>query len=239
MALFGVNFTVYFLLLMGKFRQALRGEELGLYLTIMLGAMAIITVDVLPLYGGSIRSALHDAAFAVSSIMTTTGFATADFNSWPALSKTLLVLLMFVGACAGSTGGGVKVARVLLLMKAGRRNVKRMLRPRSVSQVHMDGGTVSEEVVQNTYSYLALYMGIMVLSVFLIALDEFSLETNATAVVACLNNIGPGLDMVGPMGSYANFSWHSKLVLSFDMLAGRLELFPMIMLFVPLSWKRT
>ncbi len=146
---------------------------------------------------------------------------------------------MFVGACAGSTGGGIKVARVLLLMKAGRRNVKRMLRPRSVSQVHMDGQTVGEEVVQNTHSYLALYMAIMVLSVFLIALDEFSLETNATAVIACLNNIGPGLDMVGPMGSFSAFSWHSKLVLTFDMLAGRLELFPMIMLFVPLAWKRT
>lgn len=238
MALFGVNFSIFYLLLLRQFMKVLKNQELLLYLGIMLGSILIIAFDILPQYV-NIGEALHQAAFQVSSIMTTTGFATADFNSWPALSKTLLVLLMFVGACAGSTGGGVKVARVLLLMKAGRRNVKRMLRPRSVSQVHMDGGTVSEEVVQNTYSYLALYMGIMVLSVFLIALDEFSLETNATAVVACLNNIGPGLDMVGPMGSYANFSWHSKLVLSFDMLAGRLELFPMIMLFVPLSWKRT
>ena len=238
MALFGVNFSIFYLLLLRQFMKVLRNQELLLYLGIMIGSILVIAFDILPQYV-NMGEALHQAAFQVSSVMTTTGFATADFNQWPALSKTLLVLLMFVGACAGSTGGGMKVARVLLLMKAGRRSVKRMLRPRSVSQVHMDGGTVSEEVIQNTYSYLALYMGIMVLSVLLIALDEFSLETNATAVIACLNNIGPGLDMVGPMGNYAAFSWHSKLVLTFDMLAGRLELFPMIMLFVPLAWKRT
>ncbi len=238
MALFGVNFSIFYLLLLRQFMKVLKNQEMLLYLGIMMGSILVIAFDILPQYV-NMGEALHQAAFQVSSVMTTTGFATADFNEWPALSKTLLVLLMFVGACAGSTGGGMKVARVLLLMKAGRRSVKRMLRPRSVSQVHMDGGTVSEEVIQNTYSYLALYMGIMVLSVFLIALDEFSLETNATAVIACLNNIGPGLDMVGPMGNYAAFSWHSKLVLTFDMLAGRLELFPMIMLFVPLAWKRT
>lgn len=238
MALFGVNFSIFYLLLLRQFMKVLKNQEMLLYLGIMIGSILVIAFDILPQYV-NMGEALHQAAFQVSSVMTTTGFATADFNEWPALSKTLLVLLMFVGACAGSTGGGMKVARVLLLMKAGRRSVKRMLRPRSVSQVHMDGGTVSEEVIQNTYSYLALYMGIMVLSVFLIALDEFSLETNATAVIACLNNIGPGLDMVGPMGNYAAFSWHSKLVLTFDMLAGRLELFPMIMLFVPLAWKRT
>lgn len=171
--------------------------------------------------------------------MTTTGFATADFNQWPAFSKTLLVLLMFVGACAGSTGGGMKVARVLLLCKAGRRSVKRMLRPRSVSQVHMDGQTVNEETLQNTYSYLAVYMAILAVSILIVAVDEFSLESNATAVIACLNNIGPGLDVVGPMGNYAAFSPLSKIVLSFDMLAGRLEIFPMLMLFVPMAWHRT
>ena len=133
----------------------------------------------------------------------------------------------------------MKVARVLLLFKAGRRNIKRMLRPRSVSQVHMEGQAVGEEVIQNTYNYLAVYLAITVTSMVLIALDEFSLETNLTAVVACLNNIGPGLDVVGPMGSYAGFSPFSKLILSFDMLAGRLEIFPMIMLFFPTAWRRT
>jgi trk system potassium uptake protein TrkH len=238
MALFGVNFSIFYLILLRQFLKVLKNQELLMYLGLMLGSIAVITWDILPLYS-QVGEALHQAAFQVSSIMTTTGFATADFNQWPALSKTLLVLLMFVGACAGSTGGGMKVARVLLLCKAGRRNVKRMLRPRSVSQVHMDGQAVNEEVLQNTYSYLALYGAIMALSIFIVAVDEFSLETNATAVIACLNNIGPGLDLVGPMGNYAAFSPISKLVLSFDMLAGRLELFPMLMLMVPMAWRRT
>ena len=238
MALFGVNFSIFYLILLRQFLKVLKNQELLMYLGLMLGSIAVITWDILPLYS-QVGEALHQAAFQVSSIMTTTGFATADFNQWPALSKTLLVLLRFVGACAGSTGGGMKVARVLLLCKAGRRNVKRMLRPRSVSQVHMDGQAVNEEVLQNTYSYLALYGAIMALSIFIVAVDEFSLETNATAVIACLNNIGPGLDLVGPMGNYAAFSPISKLVLSFDMLAGRLELFPMLMLMVPMAWRRT
>ena len=238
MALFGVNFSIFYLILLRQFLKVLKNQELLMYLGLMLGSIAVITWDILPLYS-QVGEALHQAAFQVSSIMTTTGFATADFNQWPALSKTLLVLLMFVGACAGSTGGGMRVARVLLLCKAGRRNVKRMLRPRSVSQVHMDGQAVNEEVLQNTYSYLALYGAIMALSIFIVAVDEFSLETNATAVIACLNNIGPGLDLVGPMGNYAAFSPISKLVLSFDMLAGRLELFPMLMLMVPMAWRRT
>ncbi|RKJ40046.1 TrkH family potassium uptake protein [Acutalibacter sp. 1XD8-33] len=238
MALFGVNFSIFYLLLIRQFMKVLKNQELILYLSLMLGSILVITWDILPIYR-HVGEALHQAAFQVSSIMTTTGFATADFNQWPALSKTLLVVLMFVGACAGSTGGGMKVARVLLLCKAGRRNVKRMLRPRSVSQVHMEGQTVGEEVIQNTYSYLAVYLAITVGSMVLVALDEFSLETNLTAVVACLNNIGPGLDVVGPMGSYAGFSPFSKLVLSFDMLAGRLEIFPMIMLFLPTAWRKT
>ncbi len=238
MALFGINFSVFYLLLLRQFCKVLKNQELLLYLGLMLGSIAVITWDILPIYR-HVGEALHQAAFQVSSIMTTTGFATADFNQWPALSKTLLVLLMFVGACAGSTGGGMKVARLLLLCKAGRRSVKRMLRPRSVSQVHKDGQAVNEETLQNTYSYLAVYMAILAVSILLVAVDEFSLETNATAVIACLNNIGPGLDLVGPMGNYAAFSPLSKIVLSFDMLAGRLEIFPMLMLFVPMAWHRT
>lgn len=238
MALFGVNFSIFYLILLRQFMKVLKNQELLAYLGLMLGSIAIITWDILPVYH-QVGEALHQAAFQVSSIMTTTGFATADFNQWPALSKTLLVLLMFVGACAGSTGGGMKVARVLLLWKAGRRSVKRMLRPRSVSQVHMDGQVVNEEVLQNTHSYLAVYSAITAISILIVAIDEFSLETNATAVIACLNNIGPGLDLVGPMGNYSAFSPLSKLVLTFDMLAGRLELFPMLMLFVPMAWRRT
>ncbi len=237
MILFGVNFSIFFLLLLRQFLKVLKNQELLLYLGVIFSAIAIISWDIFPIYQ-QVGEAIHQAAFQVSSIITTTGFATADFNQWPALSKTLLVILMIFGACAGSTGGGMKIARVLLLCKAGRRSIKRMLRPRSVSQVHMDGQVVGEDVIQNTYSYLAFYTAITVASLLLIAIDEFSLETNFTAVLACLNNIGPGLDMVGPMGSYANFSGFSKLVLSFDMLAGRLEIFPIIMLFVPMAWSR-
>lgn len=237
MALFGINFSVFYLLMTRQFLKVIKNQELLLYLGIMVGSILIIAWDILPQYV-NVGEALHQAAFQVSSIMTTTGFATANFNLWPSLSKTVLLVLMLVGACAGSTGGGMKVARVLLFIKAGRRGVKRMLRPRSVSQVHMDGQIVGEEVIQNTYSYLALYLGIIVASGILIALDGFSIETNVTAVLSCINNIGPGLDMVGPMGSFSAFSWHSKLVLSFDMLAGRLELFPMIMLFTPQAWKK-
>lgn len=237
MALFGVNFSIFYLLLLRQFHKVLHNQELWLYLGVMAASIAVITWDIFSLYQG-VGEALHQAAFQVSSIMTTTGFATADFNQWPALSKTVLVVLMFMGACAGSTGGGIKAARVLLLCKSGRRSVKRMLRPRSVAQVHMDGQTVEEDVIQNTHSYLALYLAITVASTLLVALDEFSLETNATAVIACLNNIGPGLDMVGPMGNFSQFSPLSKLVLTFDMLAGRLEIFPMIMLFLPMAWRR-
>ncbi len=171
--------------------------------------------------------------------MTTTGFSTVDFNLWPAFSKALLVALMIFGACAGSTGGGIKSARVLLMFKASKRSVKRMLMPRSVSVVHMDDQVVSEDVIQNTYSYLAVYALTAILSVLLISVDERSIETNVTAVLACLNNIGPGMDLVGPMSNYSHFSGFSKLVLSFNMLAGRLELFPVLMLFVPQAWKKS
>ncbi len=239
MALFGINFSIFYLLLLRQFSKVLRNQELWLYLGVMAASMAIIAWDVFARGTYTqVGAALHHAAFQVSSIMTTTGFATADFNQWPALSKTILVSLMFLGACAGSTGGGIKAARVLLLFKSGRRSVRRMLRPRSVSQVHMDGQAVDEDVIQNTFTYLAIYLMIIVSSMLLIAVDEFSLETNATAVIACLNNIGPGLDTVGPMGNFSGFSILSKLVLSFDMLAGRLEIFPMIMLFTPTAWKR-
>ena len=171
--------------------------------------------------------------------MTTTGFATTDFNLWPPFSKMILVGLMIVGACAGSTGGGIKCARVLLLGKAGRRTIKRMLRPRSVVQVHMDGQLVDDQVIQNTFAYLAFYCMIALGSMLVIAFDEYSLETSITAVLTCLNNVGPGLDAVGPMSNFSHFSWFSKLVLSFDMLLGRLEIFPLLMVFVPAAWRRS
>lgn len=238
MALFGINFSIFYLLFLRQFVRVLKNQELRLYLIVMLGSIALITVNVLPLFQGHIGEALHHVAFTVSSIMTTTGFATVDFNLWPGFSKMLLVILMVFGACAGSTGGGVKAARVLLLFKSARRSVRRMLRPRSVAQVHMDGQLVEEDTIQGAYSYLTVYTLIAAFSMLLISVDEFSLETNITAVMACLNNIGPGMDLVGPTGNYAAFSGFSKLILSFDMLVGRLEIFPMLMLFVPQAWRR-
>ena len=238
MALFGVNFTVYLLLLLGKIKQALLGEELRLYLGIMLGSMALITWNILPLYGGSVHAALHDAAFSVSSVMTTTGFATADFNLWPQLSRTILVILMVVGACAGSTGGGIKCSRVLLLLRSLRTRMRQMLHPRSVSLVRLEGRTVGEETVQGVYTYMTAYCAIAILSILLLSLDNLSLETNFTAVMACLNNIGPGLDLVGPTGNYAHFSDLSKLVLMLNMLLGRLEIFPLLIMLSPHTWRR-
>lgn len=238
MALFGINFSIFYLLLLRQFKKAFCNRELLLYLGVMVGAMLLITWNILPLFGNRLGEAFHQAAFQVSSIMTTTGFSTTDFNLWPAFSKMLLVVLMIFGACAGSTGGGIKAARILLMFKASRRSVNRMLKPRSVSVVQMEGQTVSEDVIQNTYSYIAVYALTALVSMLLISIDEFSVETNITAVLACLNNIGPGLDMVGPAGNYSQFSGFSKLVLSFNMLAGRLEIFPVLMLFVPAAWKK-
>lgn len=237
MALFGVNFSIYFMLLLGRFRQAMVNEELGLYLGIMLGSIAIITTNILPLYG-HIRQALHEAAFAVSSIMTTTGFATADFNQWPQLSRSILVVLMVVGACAGSTGGGIKCARLLLLGKSLAARIRQILHPRSVNLIRVDDTRVSDETIQGVNTYMAAYCAIGVVSFLILALDNLSLETNLTAMLACLNNIGPGLDMVGPTSNYAHFSDLSKFVLMLDMLLGRLEIFPLLIMLSPRTWRR-
>lgn len=238
MALFGVNFSVYFMLLLGRFRQVFHNEELGLYIAILLGSTAIITTNILPMYGGKVRAALHDAAFTVSSIMTTTGFATADFDLWPQLSRTILIVLMVVGACAGSTGGGIKCARLLLLGKNLTARIRQMLHPRSVNLIRADGATVSEETIQGVSTYMTAYCAIGVASFLILALDDLSLETNLSAMLACLNNIGPGLAMVGPTSNYAHFSDLSKIVLMLDMLLGRLEIFPLLVMLSPRTWRR-
>lgn len=238
MALFGVNFSIYFMLLLGRVRQAVLNEELGVYLGIMLGSVAIITTNVLPHYGGHLRKALHEAAFTVSSIMTTTGFATADFDQWPQLSRSILMVLMVVGACAGSTGGGIKCARLLLLWRSLTARIRQVLHPRSVNLIRVDGARVSDETIQGVNTYMAAYCAIGVVSFLILGLDNYSIETNLTAVLACLNNIGPGLDMVGPTSNYAHFSDPSKIVLMLDMLLGRLEIFPLLIMLSPRAWKR-
>ena len=187
---------------------------------------------------GSFEETLRHAAFQVASLMTTTGYATTDFNLWPSFSKTILMSLMVVGACAGSTGGGLKVGRLLLIFKSLRRNIQQVLHPRKVLSVRNNGRIVSEKVLDNTNAYLSAYAIILFLSFLLISLDGFPTETNFSAVLACFNNIGPGLELVGPTCNFGGFSTLSKLVLILDMLAGRLEIFPILVLFSADTWKR-
>lgn len=237
MFLFGVNFGMYYLLILRQFKTVFKNEELRLYAGIAGSAILLITVNITGLYG-SVREALHHAAFQVSSIMTTTGFATVDFEQWPAFSKAILFALMFVGACAGSTGGGLKVSRVLLLLKSIRRTIRKALHPSRVQITRMDDRVVDEETSNNVNAYLAVYCVILLLSFIVLSLDGYSIGTNISAVTACFNNIGPGFELVGATGNYGHYSDLSKLVLSADMLLGRLEIFPLLVLFSPDTWSR-
>ena len=230
MALFGVNFSLYFLILCGKIKDVLKNEELRTYFLIMLSAVFVIALDIRQLFGSGFQ-AFHQAAFQVSSVMTSTGFSTTDFNQWPDLSKAILVLVMCIGACAGSTGGGLKVARVLLLIKNAKRELKRLLHPRSVNILKIDGKRVKDEVIQSTSAYFYLYIFIIALSVLIVSFDNVDLMSNFTGVLATLNNIGPGLGAVGPSGNFAAYSWFSKCIFIIDMFFGRLEIFPFILLF--------
>lgn len=237
MILFGVNFNFYFLLLLRRFRRAVSSEEVRAYLGVILVSIGIITLNIRSMYSG-LGEALRHAAFQVGSIITTTGFSSCDFDLWPTLSKQLLVLLMFVGACAGSTGGGMKVSRILIFRKTVGKELKQAMHPQVVAPVRMDGKLLSHETIRTTNVYLCAYLFILVASIMLISLDGFDMVTNFTAVAATLNNIGPGLSQVGPMMNFAGFSNPAKLVLIFDMLAGRLELFPMLVLFLPSAWRK-
>ena len=237
MLLFGVNFSLYYLLLLRQFKSILKSEELRLYIGIAGGSILLITLNISGMYK-SVYEAFHHAAFQVSSIMTTTGFATVDFEQWPAFSKSILFALMFVGACAGSTGGGLKVSRVLLLLKSIRRTIRKALHPRRVQIVRMDGRVVDEETSNNVNAYLAVYCVILLLSFIVISLDGYSIGTNISAVTACFNNIGPGFELVGATGNYGHYSDLSKLVLAADMLLGRLEIFPLLVLLSPDTWSR-
>ncbi len=237
MLLFGVNFSCFYLLLLKQFKNVFRDGELRLYLGLFAVATGLILWNVYSLYG-SLGETLRHAAFQVSSIMTTTGFATTDFDLWPSFSKGILLLLMIVGACAGSTGGGFKCARVLLLFKSLRRNIRQALNPRKVQVVRVNGKPVSEKILENTNAYLAAYVVIAAASMLVISLDGFTVGTNMSAVLSCFNNIGPGLELVGPTRNFADYSILSKLVLIFDMLAGRLEIFPVLALFSRSTWTR-
>ena len=237
MILFGINFNVYFFLLTKKFTQAFKCEEVRYYLGIIAVAIIIITFNVRHMFG-SVGEALQHASFQVGSIITTTGFSTTDFNLWPQVSRTILIILMFVGACAGSTGGGIKVSRFVILCKTIRKELHLYIHPNAVKKIKMDQKIVPHEVVRATNIFLIVYVLIFFGSVFLIAFDNFDYTTNFTAVAATLNNIGPGLELVGPTQNFNIFSYFSKSILIFDMLAGRLEIFPLLLLFVRDTWKK-
>ena len=241
MFLFGINFSCYYLLLLRQFRSIFRDEELRMYIGVAVSCVVLITLNVwFGLRGtyATVGETVRHAAFQVSSIMTTTGYATTDFDLWPAFSKGLLMMIMVVGACAGSTGGGMKCARVLLLFKSLRRNIRQVLNPRTVQVVRNNGKVVDEKIIANTNAYLAAYVVVIIASYLIISLDGFSVGTNLTAVLACLNNIGPGLEAVGPTCNFAGYSVLSKLVLTVCMLAGRLEIFPILVLFSRSTWKK-
>ncbi len=238
MFLFGVNFTCYFLLLHKRFKDAFT-DELKVYLGIIAFAILTITLDVrhLPMFHGTGEALMH-SSFTIGSLLSSTGFATVDFNQFPVYSRTLLVMLMFVGACAGSTGGGIKVSRVIILFRNMSNELRVMTHPRQVKKVRMDGHQVEADVIKSVHVYIAVYIMIYVISLLVLTLDHLDLTTNFTAVVATLNNIGPGLELVGPASNYDVFSTPSKCVLIFDMLAGRLELFPIVLLLAPSTWKK-
>lgn len=238
MVLFGINFNFYFFLLIRRsLKNAFRMVEVRTYLGIVAGSTVLIMINARHMFEG-FSDAFIRSFFQVSSIITTTGYSTADFDKWPSLSKTLLVCLMFIGACAGSTGGGFKVSRIIIMIRAYVRELRHFIHPRLVKNIYMDGRKIKEDTVNGVMVYLVAYVIVIFVSVLIISLDGFDFETNFTAVAATLNNIGPGLSVVGPTGNYSRFSMLSKYILAFDMLAGRLELYPLLILFAPGTWRR-
>ncbi len=236
MILFGVNFNLYYLILAKRVKTALSSTELWVYLGIIFSAITIICVNISGLYH-SFGETLRHAVFQVSSIMTTTGFSSTDFNLWPGLSKTVLLILMFIGACAGSTAGGLKVSRLILVVKNCVCEFRHMIHPRSVNVLRYEGKTVDKDTREKANLYLVLYALCFFVIFFLISFDGFDIETNFSATAACFNNIGPGLGLVGPLSSYADYSYFSKILLSLAMLLGRLELWPILLALIPGTWK--
>ncbi len=237
MILFGVNFNVYFLLLEKKPKEAFKCEEMRVYFGIILVSIILIAIDIQSGFS-SIGHSFQQSAFQVASIITTTGFSTVDFNMWPTFSKAILVILMFIGACAGSTGGGLKVSRVVIAFKTVSKEMSSMIHPRSVKILKMEGKNIEHSVLRSVNTYVMTYALVFVLSALVVSLDKFDLVSTFTAVAATFNNIGPGLELVGPASNFSAFSPLSKYVLMFDMLAGRLELFPMLLLFSLRTWRK-
>jgi trk system potassium uptake protein TrkH len=238
MLLFSINFAVYFLMLCGKWKNIMKSDELRFFLGMVVLSTGAIAWNLHNIYGSAWDSIRH-AAFQVASIVSTTGFSSADFDQWPEFSRMLMVLLMFIGACAGSTGGGIKCARILVLFKTIRREICSIIHPRSVTVVKLDGETVSENTLRTIQSFFVTYMFFIFAAALIVGLDNFSFGTTLTSVITCVSNVGPGLEKVGPMGNFSEFSILSKLTLSFCMIVGRLEVFPMLVLFSRNAWKHS
>lgn len=237
MFIFGINFNLYYLILLRRIKSVLKSSELWVYAGVGIAACIAVAVNINGMYD-SFGESLRHSAFQVSTIMTTTGYATADFNLWPGFSKTLLLILMLMGACAGSTAGGLKVSRVIILIKGMSRELTRLLHPRSVKTLKLDGKRLDEQTISTTASYLTVYTACLIAVWLILSFDNFDLETNISAAIACFNNIGPGLGAVGPVGSYSEFSILSKIVLAAAMLLGRLEIFPLLLCFSPRTWSK-
>lgn len=239
MMLFGVNFSVYILLIWRKFKQILRMEELWFYLGFIVVSTAIIAINILPLYQNDPRESIHQSFFYVSSIITTTGFGIGDVNHWPQLSKGIILVITFVGAMAGSTGGGFKISRLVILAKEVKKEISLLIHPRNVKSIKMDGKSVDHNITRNTSVFLVVYLAVFLASFLIVSIEGRDMVTSFTSVAATLNNTGPGLNDVGPVGNYADFTIFSKCVLIFDMIAGRLELFPILVLLAPSAWKKS
>ena len=237
MIVFSVNFNIYFLVLLRQIKKVLKDEELRWFLIIVIAAIAIVAANTFSLFD-SLGETLRHSAFQVASIISTSGFCTVDFDKWPQISRTLLVLLMFIGACAGSTGGGSKVVRVVVLMKSARRALYKAFHPRAVKHIYLDGEILEEDTVESVASYYLIYFISLAAATMLVTVDGFSMETNFTAVVSCLNNVGPGMDAVGAVMNYGAYSAFSKLILSAVMLIGRLEIYPILVMIIPQVWKK-
>ena len=238
MLLFGVNFTLYYYMLIRRFREVRKNTELRVYFSIVAISTALIMLNIRPVYH-SVGKCFRYAVFQVASIITSTGFATADYNQWPLFSQMLLILLMLIGACGGSTGGGFKVQRCVILWKSGSAAMRKMVHPNSVNQVKSDNKILRPEALHHVWSYLILYLGVLLASFLLLSLDDMDFGTAISAVITCTNNIGPGINSVGPMENFSFLSDFSKAVLSADMLLGRLEIFPILVLLAPSVWRKS
>lgn len=239
MILFGVNFALYFQILRGSIKSFFKSEELKYYLLMIGVSILVITINILGFNGGSIGESIRQSSFQVASIVTTTGYATVDFNLWPTLSKIIILILMISGAMAGSTGGGVKTIRIVIILKAIRRGIDKILHPKRIQSVKIDGKVVDEETISGVLLFIGAYIVITFIGVIIVSFDGFDLITTSTSVLTCISNVGPGFEMVGPIGNFSAFSPLSKVVLSFCMLAGRLEIYPMLIMFSKSIWKRT